>query len=438
MTNKIAHTIKNETWPEKVVLAVSGGLDSTVLLAAFHQFAPTVSVVVAHVNYQLRPEADGDAAFVEKMSEKYGLPFYQKTVSTKSQTGVEEWARQVRYQFFDEIAQKTGATQVVLAQHQDDQVETLLLQLIRGGVNQPKIGMVANTGYYRRPFLGLTKADLKAYAISANLNWREDSTNADPTYTGRNKLRNEIIPALATINAKAVSHLAEFAQVEQQKQRLLSEQVETYLPSFKEDYQSVPSSWWQQILNAYLRKAGAYQVKNRSIDDFLELLHNQQKPNGQVNLGNGFVLVKEYQKIKLLNEQNAQKIQKNGRKAKGLVLKLDQWQFFDQGKLQWASQKPGQADQILVLPDDITGDLELIQAQPADKVPLRVGSKTVRRLLIDQKIPVANRAKTWLLKDQNDHVLAVWLGQSSWYCPGDWHRPKIAKQWVVWRIEENQ
>ncbi|CAK1231842.1 tRNA lysidine(34) synthetase TilS [Fructobacillus evanidus] len=435
MKKTIAQTIKEKEWPQKVVVAVSGGLDSMTLLDSLHRFRPDIDLVVAHVNYQLRGAAsDGDEAFVKNQCQDRQIPCYVKKVTAPGKSGVEAWARKVRYEFFDQVAQETSSQAVVLAQHQDDQVETLLLQLIRGGLAQQKSGIMGRSQYYLRPFLDVAKKELKNYAQDNQIDWREDATNADPSYTGRNQLRHEIIPALTAINAKAKDHLADFAKQEASDQALLQEQTKAFLPTFQADFHQVPKPWWKKTILLWLQKQGIYQVKNGQMVAILSLLANDQKPNGQVDLGDGWIMVKAYSQVQLIKEE---KTAKNDRKPEELVLKLDQWQFFDRSQLLWTQKIPQKADQALILPEHLVGDLTLSLAKKDDRIPLKSGTKSVRRLLIDKKIPVTLRERTWLLKDQSQTVLAVWLGQQSWYLPAGRDRPNVAKQWLVWRIEEN-
>lgn len=434
MKNTVRTTIQGQSWPQKVVLAVSGGLDSTSLLDAFVRYAPEVDLVVAHVNYQLRDEADGDAQFVQDFCQQLGVPFYQKLAPLTDEVGVEDRARAIRYDFFDEIATQTSASQIVLAQHQNDQVETLLLQLVRGGYAQSCGGMQAASGRYRRPFLSLTKQDLLAYAKENGLSWREDQTNQDPTYTGRNLLRQEVIPALETINPQARQHLADFADKLQADQKLILDQAESYLPALEEDFHLVPLPWLEKVLFVWLQQQQVYDVKHSQLQAFMALLMNEKKPSASIDLGAGILLEKSYQKVRLTNVQKNAKID---RKPEGLVLKLDQWQFFDHGQLLWTTKKPQKADQVLVLPEHFQGGLTLVLADKQDRIFLKSGSKTVRRLLIDKKVPAENRDRTWFLLDETKTVLAVWLGQTSWYVPANVDRPNVAKQWIVWRIEEN-
>jgi tRNA(Ile)-lysidine synthase len=124
----------------KVLVAVSGGADSTALLCALSQLrtAYDLTLVVAHVNHQLRgQESERDALFVERQAARLGLPFYQTRVDAKalqhtSGVSLQQAARRLRYRFFHTLCQTLGATRVALGHTADDQAETLLMRLLRG------------------------------------------------------------------------------------------------------------------------------------------------------------------------------------------------------------------------------------------------------------------------------------------------------------------
>ncbi|MDF7637506.1 tRNA lysidine(34) synthetase TilS [Leuconostocaceae bacterium ESL0958] len=428
----IKATIQKD-WPDKLILGISGGLDSTVLLDAMQRYAPATELILAHVNYHLRPEADGDAAFVAQLAQQYQLPSYQRDCYLEPGHAVEAQARAFRYAFFEELCWQEGAGGVLLAQHQDDQVETVLLQLIRGGRFQTKGGMAEKKGQYYRPFLSLPKAALLAYAQAQGLTWREDQTNQDPDYTGRNRLRQEVLPALTKIDQDAKEHLAAFASNYRQDQELLAERAAALLPRFQADYHTVPVAWWPHVLAALCRRAGYYALSDRQLQAALALLQNNRKPNGRLALGQSLQLVRAYEKIWI---DAGEKKQKSLQKQETLVLKLNQWQFSQEVWFRWGQGAVQGASAHLALPGGPAQQLTLRPAQKTDRLPLKNGSKSIRRLLIDHKIPVLQRPKTWLLVDQDNVVRAAWLGQQDWVFNQllSWDQGP-AQQWLEWRIE---
>lgn len=191
-----------------VVVGVSGGADSVALLHAL--VAIQADVIVGHFNHHLREAADMDADFVASQCKQLGVTFALgganvRELASRQHLGVEEAARQARYDFLFELARKAKAQAVVTAHHADDQVETILMHFLRGSGLDGLVGMPYR-GILRsfdsdipvyRPLLDVGKAELSAYCEQENLDYVVDETNADDTAL-RNRLRNTIIPYLET------------------------------------------------------------------------------------------------------------------------------------------------------------------------------------------------------------------------------------------------
>lgn len=197
-----------------VIAAVSGGVDSISLLHWLYERG--VKVSAAHLHHGLRGEAaDGDEEFVRSFCAARGIPFYCEHASVgelAEQLGVstEEAGRKARYDFLERIAAQTGAARVATAHHADDNAETLLFQLVRGA--RSGLGGIAPVrGIYIRPFLGVTRAQIEAYAAENALGHRLDIMNLDDAYA-RNYIRHEIMPQLSRVNAAAAEHIAQTAQ----------------------------------------------------------------------------------------------------------------------------------------------------------------------------------------------------------------------------------
>jgi len=180
-----------------LLVAFSGGLDSSVLLHALAQLQAklTFKLSAMHVHHGLSTNADVWASFCEKVCSDFNIPFQLKKVviDKSSGLGIEATARNVRYQALSE----SKADFICLAQHQDDQAETLLLQLARGAGVKGLAGM-ARVDVERkllRPLLGFSRAELEAYAKQHHLQWIEDESN-DDTQFDRNFMRHEVLPVL--------------------------------------------------------------------------------------------------------------------------------------------------------------------------------------------------------------------------------------------------
>lgn len=181
------------------IVAVSGGVDSVVLLDMLSKSKHTV--IVAHVDHGIRgEESTADARFVEALARQYRFPFTRRDLAL-SATASEELARELRYEFLFEIATAYNAT-VVTAHHADDVVETVALNIERG-TGWRGLAVLSRPDVYR-PLIGMTKAQLYQYAVTSRLEWVEDATNASNTYQ-RNRLRHKIaarLPADARRNVE--------------------------------------------------------------------------------------------------------------------------------------------------------------------------------------------------------------------------------------------
>jgi tRNA(Ile)-lysidine synthase len=200
---------------DSVLVAVSGGLDSVVLLDVLHQL--DVPVAVAHCHFGLRDEeADADEEFVRKLAKKYAVPYFAEFFDTKGfarQEGLSTQmaARVLRYQWFEQVRRTQGLAYVATAHHQRDAAETMLLNLTHGTGLSGLHGIPVRQGRVVRPLLGAAKDDLFDYVVEKHLIWREDSSN-DSTLYQRNRLRHDVLPVLRELNPsldQTLQHTAE-------------------------------------------------------------------------------------------------------------------------------------------------------------------------------------------------------------------------------------
>ena len=203
---------------EKVVLALSGGIDSMVLADLL--LKTKVEFVAAHCNFHLRGyESDGDDWFVRKFAEKRGIQCYVKHFETEKYAAnhgisIEMAARELRYSWFEQLRQELGYDKIAVAHHADDQAETFFINLLRGaGLNGLK-GMKPQNGVIIRPLLWASREQIRKYAVENHIVWREDHTNAESVYL-RNKIRNQLLPVFDELQPdarqglyKSLEHLA--------------------------------------------------------------------------------------------------------------------------------------------------------------------------------------------------------------------------------------
>ena len=206
---------------EKILVAVSGGVDSVVLFDLLKQ----QDIIVAHVNHNLRgKESDKDEQFVKELVEKNNISFYSKKLTDQPKN--EEEARDERYAFFEEVLEKTGAKYIALAHHKDDQIETCFMQLIRGTKSFSPMKEFSAKKW--RPLLQHSKQDLVNYAQENNLEWREDSTNQESEFS-RNKIRNILLPEIQDINSSFSELFLQFIDAVQQDATYIQSQAEVFV-----------------------------------------------------------------------------------------------------------------------------------------------------------------------------------------------------------------
>lgn len=168
----------------KKILAVSGGIDSVVML---HRMRNDSDVVVAHFDHGIRPNSDADCTFVEDLARQYGLPFYSERAELGPDCS-EERARTARYAFLQRLADELDG-QIYTAHHRDDVVETMAINILRGTGWRGIAPFWDNQ--IQRPLLALTKSDIYQYATEHGLHFRQDQTNTEDDYL-RNRVRHAL------------------------------------------------------------------------------------------------------------------------------------------------------------------------------------------------------------------------------------------------------
>jgi len=195
-----------------VVALVSGGRDSVCLLDLAARAAGPDSVTVLHVNYGLREGADGDEAHVADLCRALAVELVvERPVRVEAPGNLQAWARDVRYAAAARLALASEAT-IVTGHTADDQVETILYRLASSPSRRALLGMRQRDGRLVRPLLGFTRAETTAYCEERGLAWREDPSNAEPTFA-RNRVRNGLLPQLATIHPAAAANVLRTAEL---------------------------------------------------------------------------------------------------------------------------------------------------------------------------------------------------------------------------------
>lgn len=206
----------------KYVVAVSGGVDSVVLLVLLAE-KPSLELTVAHFDHGIRADSSVDREFVATLAEKYNLPFVydEGKLGASASEGI---AREKRYEFLEKARVASGSGAIITAHHQDDLLETAIINLLRG-TGRRGLSSLKSTDVIRRPLLGFSKLEIKNYALANKLAWREDPSNQDTKYL-RNYVRHEI---LAKTNAASREELLDIISANKELNQKLDKELTNQL-----------------------------------------------------------------------------------------------------------------------------------------------------------------------------------------------------------------
>lgn len=420
--------IVEEKWQQqKILLAVSGGVDSMVLLhlmEQLHQLKPALTFGVAHINHQLREASKVEVAYIEAYCQKRGIAFHLATWEQPATTGMEAAARAFRYQFFETTMKQEGYQVLMTAHHQEDQAETVLMKMIRGGHLKTKTGIAFQRefagGTLFRPLLASSKTDILRFAKEQRIDYFEDSSNQTLAYQ-RNRLRLQVLPLLQQENDQASHHMAQFAEDLTLAQELIDQQMsdlfqrvvtvgEAYqldLPKIRQLSAAESHFFWQYFFQQVYEKQGIH-GKNRQLADIQQML-KKEKAQWTLDFEDGWQLQKEYQQLTF---------RRGPAPAEALEMPvLLQGSFINEQA--WVAIYP--ADQPPTIPAEVADWQEfrrtfhskptrfyLRKRQAGDRIQLTEElSKKVRRYFIDQKIPASKREASWIVCDDEEKVIAL-------------------------------
>jgi tRNA(Ile)-lysidine synthetase-like protein len=251
--------------PGKYVVAVSGGVDSMVLLDLLAG-RKGFELIVAHFDHGIRPDSAKDRRLVQATAKKCGLPFVyaRGNLGTKAS---EALAREARYDFLRRVMKDQGAKAIVTAHHQDDMLETAILNLLRG-TGRRGLSSLKNRRDAKRPLLEWTKKDIRTYAEDHRLKWHEDSTNADERYL-RNYVRRNILSHFGKEGREnLLNRIQQANRLNQEIDEILDEDLKAQ-PSKEELNRSwyllLPYAVASEMMAAWLRKNGILQFDRHLI-----------------------------------------------------------------------------------------------------------------------------------------------------------------------------
>lgn len=427
---------ENSYWDagENIVLGVSGGVDSMVLFELLNRLPEDCrpSIHVAHVNHQLREGSDEEEMFVRKWMETNHIPVHTYTWDQDDHpiAGTEVEGRKVRYRFFNEIANKVASRFILTAHHRDDQVETVLMRFVRGSSLNELTGIATKRAsgehVVLRLLLPYSKEMIVNYARENDITWREDESNLSDRYT-RNRFRHQIIPELRRENPSLEQHIYDFSKdmedlldaveplVDEELERsfeFASERIQIDLSSFQTRDKGVQKIVLRTAFKTW-RKEEAYAVSRSHIEQLIDWFQSGG-PNTHLELPNQLIALKEYDTC-IIEETNSMS-KRNNSNNESRKLKVNQWVklneterigLFTHEKFKQMNKLDGQ---FLYLGEKgMEWPLTVRHRWNGDRMNVKGlnGSKKIKDIFIDQKVPRKKRDEAWLITDRQGEI--IWL-----------------------------
>lgn len=416
----------NQIWQQlsigcqPILVAVSGGVDSMVLLDLLGKLPRTVrpQIHVATVDHCLRSESQQETDYVKRYCCANDLRFHTAywPKDAHPDSGVEEAGRHFRYHFFADVMSHYGIKHLLTAHHADDQVETFLMKLMRGGDLRQLCGIrfqrpFANDFCLSRPLLFFSKESLYSYAKQKDLIFFEDQSNRSDDYL-RNRVRHAVVPLLKEESPHLLDHLNSYQQQLSELFEVAQIHISGLVNKLSTPDGYLTGRWLGYSFaerNASLRficDQNVGQINEKQLNEMKTLLENTSRPQGQLDVKGDKVFYKNY---RLFGFGSAAQKQSPFDFSFRQNLILDQWLSLSPTEkigLFLAEKKTVKDDDVLELSSDHL-PVEVRHRMPGDKFLSAGGKQKVKKILIDGKIPADQREKVWVVSDDHDDVLWV-------------------------------
>lgn len=371
---------------DRVICAVSGGTDSVALLVALYLLRENLGITLeaAHFNHRLRgEESDGDEAFVKALCDRYEIPLHLGSGQiVPGKKGLEAAAREARYAFLRGLPGK-----IATAHTADDNAETVLLHLVRGTGLKGLGGIAPVNGRVIRPMLTVTRREVELFSAEYALPHREDSTNATDLFL-RNRIRRKVMPLLAQENPSLAETMSTMALGLREDEKYLSQMAGEALPAVTELREMHPALR-VRALERFLKENGVPEPEKRHIA-LMEQLVFSDKPSARADFPGGVVIARRYDTLEALGEAQPlpERVLEGGLELPELGLRA----------------VCVAAEEIVNTPDTFTvvprGKMVIRSRCPGDRILLSGGTKSLKKLFIDRKIPARQRNQIPVVCDE--------------------------------------
>lgn len=404
---------------DKILVGLSGGADS-IMLTHYLKFCLKLPVFACHVNHNLRgEESERDMNFVERICEQWDIPLKIHSVDVtdfalQNKLTIEEAGRELRYDFFKNDSEFFGATKIATAHTLSDNAETMLFNLVRGTGLKGICGISPKRDNIIRPIINLTRADVENYIAEFEIEHITDSTNFDTIYT-RNKIRHDVLPKLVSVNPQflpAINRTIKTLSVEQDFLELQT--LEAYEDCKKND--GIVINKLVCYHEAIVKRVIALFLEENKIPRNFDLINKLFliviKEKGKINVsGNAFIEVSHHMLQIATNEQELEPFSiplEVGTTVlpDGQLLEIS---ILDQKEIKEIIKVYKKLLYVITDYDKIDGKMLLRNRKSGDKIRLanRFGTKSLKKLFIDEKLSNIAKSKQVVLSNEDDDVFGV-------------------------------
>lgn len=400
---------------DKILLAVSGGIDSVVMTQLYQEAGSMYAM--AHCNFQLRgEESEEDEQFVRDLADKYDCRLFTTRFSTKeycrkNKLSVQMGARDLRYSWFNELARKEGYHYIAIAHNKNDVAETMLINLIRGTGLKGLTGIKPRTDTLIRPLLFASRDEIMEYAQQKELAYREDSSNRENKYH-RNLIRNEIIPLMQQINPSLLDTLFHEKEVFSATFRLYREKIDRLHQSLTTVEGNTVKMSISKIRSLRLEPPIIYELLSPwgyTFSDATDIYRSLAGEPGRRFHSDKYVLIRDrnFLIIEPIKEETGKKTYRIGENETSVTTPVNL-------SLKKAARNaefriPDSKTSIVLDYDKLRFPLRLRHWQNGDFfIPLGMkGRKKLSDFFTDQKLSLLDKEKVWLLLSGRDIVWVV-------------------------------
>jgi len=421
-----------------VLICVSGGADSMCLLEVMRHmsYEHGFTIAVAHYNHELRgDESDRDETFVMDVCEEHGIPFYSGrgdvgNYAKKRGISIEEAARDMRYEFFFDTAEQTDAVKIATAHTMDDNAETIIINLARGTGANGMSGIPPVRDIVIRPLLNITRKEVMNFIDERNIPYVNDSTNGLEIFT-RNKIRHSIIPIIKEINPRFIEAASTAAEIFRADEEFIMDIADLFvqdccvgLTANAADLSILPFS----VSSRVVRKLYGGNLSFNHVKDVLALCSGDN-PSASLSLP-GMVVYREYERVifdskpKAADEEFAPVYPTVGNSfiILGLGLKITCKSVIYNDNMSKAEINTTFTS-FVFKNLDICGKISVRSRQEGDSIKLKgqSGTKTLKKLFIEKRIPVRKRNLIPVISD-DEGILGIYklgIGSRAFPNPGD-------------------